>query len=696
MTTCAIDHPSPSFVAVRPKDINSRSLSLFPSLSHTHTDTYRRISRRLSHPQIMTAEASSSSAEEQLRIAKVVAKAIQENPFMSPAQMKELMAKAQQEINNSGGGGGTATTLNEGVETKEEAVVPPVMIEDEAAALLVEEDESEPPSLAKEEPEATKVEPEATVPIVEPLMDMSVITKAVDPVKTESPSTSNNVTMEEPPQPSKRNTTSEPQPLQIVSIGTEDDAFAFKFHEDKLNEIIRKIPPGWKVAVVSVVGAFRTGKSFLLSWFLKYIHHLNSKGHDDTTKKWYEQVDTLGHDSGFEWRGGSDRNTTGIWMWSQPHFITKPTEDGKEETMAILLVDSQGMFDNETTMSLTASIFGLSTLLSSYQIYNVDKRIQEDNLQQLALFSEYARLAVEADQAFQLSGVEIVKPFQKMEFLVRDWQHFEEEQDYDSMEKEMGEYLEKVIAERDAKDLQETREQILACFDSLSCFGLCHPGMSVIKKSYDGRVDKIEKDFLELLDRYCKRVFSVDNLLPKTIQGRQVTAAELAAYIKAYAEMFASGASFPEATTMLEATAAANNQNAVNLAIAQYKDTMGRIAGPKCSNYIRPKELTDDHKALFAKALEAFDTMATFGSKKSIEGSRRTVIAQIEDDFETYQSLNASRNPLAGFETYVYVIQLPSRDCIIKRESSLLFLVHGTFPPLVTHYRLQSHLSPTC
>lgn len=444
------------------------------------------------------------------------------------------------------------------------------------------------------------------------------------------------------------------EPWQIVSIGSEDDKFAFTFHEDRLNEIIRKIPPGWKVAVVSVVGAFRTGKSFLLSWFLKYLHFLTLE--EDDSKKWYEQMESLGQDSGFHWSGGSERNTTGIWMWSQPHFVVKPTEDGSgTETMAVLLVDSQGMFDNETTMNLTASIFGLSTLLSSYQIYNVDKRIQEDNLQQLALFSEYARLAIEADQSYQAAGVEIIKPFQKMEFLVRDWQHFEEEEDYNVMEKEMAEYLEKVIAEREAKDLQETREQIVNCFESLSCFGLCHPGMAVIKKSYDGSVDKIEKDFLELLDRYCKRVFSVENLRPKTIHGRQVTAAELAAYIKAYADMFATGASFPEASTMLEATAAANNQNAVNLAIAHYKDTMSRIAGPKCSNYVRPQELKEDHKKLFAKALEMFDSMATFGSKKSIEGARKTVIDQIQDDFEVYMSLNDSRNPLAGLETWVLV-----------------------------------------
>jgi len=451
--------------------------------------------------------------------------------------------------------------------------------------------------------------------------------------------------------------TADPEPTQIVSIGTEEDKFAFTFHEDRLNAIIRKIPPGWKVAVVSVVGAFRTGKSFLLSWFLKYLHHITNDNDDgggdsSSSKKWYEQFESLGQQSGFDWRGGSERNTTGIWMWSQPHFVVKPTEDGTgEETMAVLLVDSQGMFDNETTMNLTASIFGLSTLLSSYQIYNVDKLIQEDNLQQLALFSEYARLAVEADQALQSSGVEVVKPFQRMEFLVRDWQHFEEEENYDVMEKEMSDYLDKVISERDAKDLQETREQILGCFQSLSCFGLCHPGMAVIKKSYDGSVGKIEKDFLELLDRYCKRVFSVDNLRPKTVHGRQVTAVELAAYIKAYADMFATGASFPEASTMLEATAAANNQNAVNMAISAYKDTMGRIAGPKCSNYVRTQELKEDHKIMLAKALALFDSMATFGSKKSIEGARKTVIDHIHDELEVYTSLNDSRNPLAGLET---------------------------------------------
>lgn len=45
------------------------------------------------------------------------------------------------------------------------------------------------------------------------------------------------------------------------------------------------------------------------------------------------------------------------------------------EEIAILVMDTQGMFDNETSMSLTARIFGLSTLISSYQVIDCGLRI---------------------------------------------------------------------------------------------------------------------------------------------------------------------------------------------------------------------------------------------------------------------------------------------------------------------------------
>lgn len=90
----------------------------------------------------------------------------------------------------------------------------------------------------------------------------------------------------------------------------------------------------------------------------------------------------------FAWKGGDARTTTGIWMWSEP-FLRKT----KKFQGAILIMDTQGMFDNQTSMNMTAQIFGLSTLVSAYQVYNVEKMIGEDKLQHLALFSEYGRMA---------------------------------------------------------------------------------------------------------------------------------------------------------------------------------------------------------------------------------------------------------------------------------------------------------------
>ena len=91
---------------------------------------------------------------------------------------------------------------------------------------------------------------------------------------------------------------------------------------------------------------------------------------------------------GFSYKGGSDRNTEGIWLWSEPFVI--PSSTVPEGRVCVLLMDTQGMFDCLTGQMLTTSIFGMSTLLSSYQIYNVEKRLQEDHLQNLALFSEFA------------------------------------------------------------------------------------------------------------------------------------------------------------------------------------------------------------------------------------------------------------------------------------------------------------------
>jgi len=483
------------------------------------------------------------------------------------------------------------------------------------------------------------------------------------------------------------------RPVQIVSIGSEEEGYSFNFHEERFENVLREVPPRCKVCIISVVGAFRTGKSFLLSWFLRYLsyhsnidnrHHnfmkndLNSRF--DRKKKWYDLFHCVGNQSGFHWRGGAKKDTTGIWIWSHPFLLNKTNFDtGENEEISVLLMDTQGMFDHDSTMKLTSSIFGLSTLLSSYLIYNVDKRIQEDNLQHLALFSEYGRVMLQSNGVVKESYVKENyssedksshskcssassrysgnASFQKVEFLIRDWQNFENERDFIACEQEMEEYLENVLAERTVSDLRNTREQIRSCFNSVTCYMMTHPGFSVTNKNFSGEVKSIDPTFLEFLDRYCERVFGAGaNLIPKAILGREVTAIELIAYIKAYTKIFEDGAHFPEASTMLDATVNANNANAISLTLNFYKDEMEKVAGVRCSDYLHQDEFNIIHENAYNDSMNMFDEIANFGSQTSINMARDEVQRAITDSFEIYSKLNNSRNPLLGFQIYIMPI----------------------------------------
>ncbi|RZC38308.1 GBP domain containing protein, partial [Asbolus verrucosus] len=91
--------------------------------------------------------------------------------------------------------------------------------------------------------------------------------------------------------------------------------------------------------------------------------------------------------TGFSWRGGSERDTIGILMWSEIFLVKLPT--GNE--IAIILLDTQGTFDNETTLKNCAGIFALSTLISSVQMYNLKDNIKSSDLSHLQVMDSYSK-----------------------------------------------------------------------------------------------------------------------------------------------------------------------------------------------------------------------------------------------------------------------------------------------------------------
>jgi len=114
---------------------------------------------------------------------------------------------------------------------------------------------------------------------------------------------------------------------------------------------------------------------------------------------------------GFSWRSGTKRDTTGIVMWSD---VFLHTCERTGEKLAIILIDTQGLFDNETSSSDNSRIFALGTLISSLQILNLFSMIQEDHLQYLQFATEFAKFVARDDR-----NVNLVQPFQNLIFMVR-------------------------------------------------------------------------------------------------------------------------------------------------------------------------------------------------------------------------------------------------------------------------------------
>lgn len=157
------------------------------------------------------------------------------------------------------------------------------------------------------------------------------------------------------------------------------------------------------VVVVSIAGAFRKGKSFLLNFMLRYLYanvsisafsnlgslrnifyfQYKSVAHPDKVVNVTEALNWLGDPNeplkGFTWKSGTKRETVGIVFWSDIFLYDAPTG----EKIAIYVMDTQGLFDHNSSPTDNIRIFSLSALISSVQMLNIFNMVEESHLEYL-------------------------------------------------------------------------------------------------------------------------------------------------------------------------------------------------------------------------------------------------------------------------------------------------------------------------
>uniref|UniRef100_A0A8C7FGF7 Atlastin GTPase 2 n=1 Tax=Oncorhynchus kisutch TaxID=8019 RepID=A0A8C7FGF7_ONCKI len=398
------------------------------------------------------------------------------------------------------------------------------------------------------------------------------------------------------------------RPVQIV-VAHEDD-HAFELDEAALERILlQEHVRDLNVVVVSVAGAFRKGKSFLLDFMLRFMYNQTScswlGGHEEPL-------------TGFTWRGGCERETTGILAWSDVFVVDKP--DGSR--VAVLLIDTQGAFDSQSTIKDCATLFALSTMTSSVQVYNLSQNVQEDDLQHLQVcVCVHARTLM---------------------FLIRDWSYpYEHPYGLDGGKSFLEKRLQ--VKQNQHEELQNVRKHIHSCFSNIGCFLLPHPGLKVATNpNFDGRLTDIDDDFKTELVNLVPILLSPKNLVEKEIGGSKVTCRDLVQYFKAYMKIY-QGEELPHPKSMLQATAEANNLAAVAGAKDIYNKGMEQVCGGD-KPYMSPDQLERGHANLRQVAVKHFRSVKKMGGEDFCRCYQEQLEAELDEAFTNFIKHNDGKN----------------------------------------------------
>ena len=156
-------------------------------------------------------------------------------------------------------------------------------------------------------------------------------------------------------------------------------------------DIIKRI--NGTIAICSVVGPYRTGKSFILNLLLN-------------------------RPNGFDLGSTNISCTRGIWMWDTP--IEHENKHGK---LNLLFMDTEGLNSFDSTVATDNMIFVMSLLLSSMFVYNTMNAIDREAIRKLSVMTHLAthiNSSALEDGNNQTKSIQTKMNFPEFVWVVRD------------------------------------------------------------------------------------------------------------------------------------------------------------------------------------------------------------------------------------------------------------------------------------
>lgn len=360
------------------------------------------------------------------------------------------------------------------------------------------------------------------------------------------------------------------------------------------------------VAVISVVGKYRTGKSFLLNRIL------------------------LNRQSGFGVGPTINACTKGIWMWGEP-FLAE-TADGEE--CAVILLDTEGLGALDENANHDTRIFLLALLLASTFIYNSVGSLDESALSNLSLIVNLTKqLQVRSAGAQDVD--EISAYFPSLLWVLRDFAL--QLVDRSGNEISPKDYLENALMPQkgvsdNVEQKNRIRRYIKHFFQERDCFPLIRPSESeeILQSLDTASEDVLRPEFVTQMGQLRKYVLRRVKI--KMLNGKKMTGSMLASLASAYVNAINSG-SVPNIDTAWNYMCKSECERLTQSSLVSMDTTLSACKFPIQTDKLKEiyQQLRDD---LLVKFRQQAPGPALTASEAALKAKLRDLYGRVKDTNE--------------------------------------------------------------
>ena len=332
---------------------------------------------------------------------------------------------------------------------------------------------------------------------------------------------------------------------------------------------------------------------------------------------------------GFSWRGGLKINTVGVLMWPDI-FLCEIERRGKgPDKLAIVLFDTQGLFDMKSSTADNARIFALSTLLSSMQIFNLNGLIQENQLEYLQMAIDYVLYNT------KVNTNNYEKPFQNILFLIRDWVHLSDHPygfngGYD--------YIQDVLSLKNNRNpaLKNVRQYIKDSFKNIDCFLMPYPGNKITMPGHNGSLVLMEENFKDNLAVLIEKLFRPSNLVQKRILGETVNGQQFGEYMKTSFEIFQSPV-VPEIQSIFKITVEKQREKFLAYCMELYKQGIINNTDENQDREELDKSLENANEIAVTTVIFYYKSLRKIGTREYVEKFEQRLKKEMENFFKEWK-----------------------------------------------------------